>query len=561
MIKKLFLLNTILLLNTAAFFPQIDAGRKSLDSLYVNFISSRNQENSSQEELTQNFSEVKCGFGLASEIKHNFERFTPEQQNVLKKLLQRPSKQASMVSPSGFFRIHYDTTGFEVPNYNPALTTEENVKEVAKALDSTYNFGVIFLGYPPPPQDNNEGSDNLYDVYITIPLNASYGSTTPESSLGDQKYTSYMEIHYDFKNFYTKGLSAMRVTVAHEFQHAIQLGSYTGDKTGVDLFFYEMSSTAMEEFVFDDVNDYYAYMPSYFLNPQNAFSDNNGYNLAIWNIYLKDNFGFDVLKKQWELLPTQRALYAINNSLSDKNTSFKHELNQFGVWTYHTKNRAVPGKYFEEAFNYPLIRPLNTIAFSPPNEFITIKSEPAANNFIRFIYPANNDTLDVLITNGDVQSAVSNINQTNSLEYYLYNFPEIGTTKIDSFFYSKFVTKNPSLWILTEISDTIINYIEPQLKTDYPYPMPFSYEKYSDDPSIKIPASTLNAENVSLFVFSTSMQLIFSGEDMQFDSQNKNVIKWQVRNNQGGRVASGIYIYVVKSGDKIEKGKLVILND
>lgn len=560
MIKKLFLLNTILLLNTAAFFPQIDAGRKSLDSLYVNFISSRNLENISGENLHQDLSGVKCGFGLATEIKQNFERFSYDQQTVLRKLLQRPVKQTSMISPSGFFKIHYDTTGLEVPNYNSALSIKQNVFEVALALDSVYNYQVNYLGYSKPPPDNNEGGDDRYDVYISS-AGGNYGFTQSESPVGNQKYTSYMVIHYDFKNFYTKGLSAMRVTAAHEFHHGIQLGGYTGDKTGIDLFFYEMTSTAMEEFVFDDVNDYYAYMPSYFLNPQNAFSDNNGYNLAIWNIYLKDNFGFDVLKKQWELLPTQRALYAINNSLSDKNTSFKHELNQFGVWTYHTKNRAVPGKYFEEAFNYPLIRPLNTIAFSPPNEFITIKSEPAANNFIRFIYPANNDTLDVLITNGDVQSAVSNINQTDSLEYYLYNFPEIGTTKIDSFFYSKFVTKNPSLWILTEISDTIINYIEPQLKTDYPYPMPFSYEKYSDDPSIKIPASTLNAENVSLFVFSTSMQLIFSGEDMQFDSQNKNVIKWQVRNNQGGRVASGIYIYVVKSGDKIEKGKLVILND
>ena len=59
-----------------------------------------------------------------------------------------------------------------------------------------------------------------------------------------------------------------------------------------DTFFYEITSTAMEEFVYDSVNDYYAYMPSYFLSPQKAFAENDGYNLAIWNIYLKENFGF-----------------------------------------------------------------------------------------------------------------------------------------------------------------------------------------------------------------------------------------------------------------------------
>jgi len=53
----------------------------------------------------------------------------------------------------------------------------------------------------------------------------------------------------------------------------------------------------MEEFVFDSVNDYYAYMLDYFRNTEKAFPLQNGYNLAIWNIYLKDVFGFWHFKK------------------------------------------------------------------------------------------------------------------------------------------------------------------------------------------------------------------------------------------------------------------------
>ena len=57
-------------------------------------------------------------------------------------------------------------------------------------------------------------------------------------------------------------------------------------------FFMRLTSTSMEEFVYDDVNDYYAYMDSYFNNTDAAMPKQNGYNIAIWNIYLKDNFGF-----------------------------------------------------------------------------------------------------------------------------------------------------------------------------------------------------------------------------------------------------------------------------
>ncbi len=209
-------------------------------------------------------------------------------------------------------------------------------------------------------------------------------------------------------------LSGAKVTLAHEFHHGIQMGNYI--LRFEDTFFYEITSTAMEEFVYDDVNDYYAYMSSYFLSPQRAFPENDGYNLAIWNIYLKDIFGFGLLKRQWEILPTQRAMNAINLSLSEKSTSFKHELNNFGIWTYHTKYRAIPGKYFEEASKYPLVRPLSTIAFTSPSEIITINSKPTANNFIRFTNQSNNnDTLYVLITNGDVQGAVNNLSQTDSI--------------------------------------------------------------------------------------------------------------------------------------------------
>lgn len=568
MIRKLLLIIAIIILNSIYSFPQVNYDKNFLDSIFTEYINLkdilRNKDNSNlQVDRTEN---SKCGLFLINFVKQNIELFTAQQQQLFKTLSGRPSLPLSIVSPSGKFRIHYDTTLISKPKYISSMNIEENLSLAAVAIDSAYNFEVNYLGYPPPPSDlvgsippDTVGGDGLYDIYIRELGGGIYGYTESEYDLGGQKYTSFIVVDNDYAGYYSTGINGARVTLAHEFHHSIQMGNYI--LRFEDTFFYEITSTSMEEFVYDDVNDYYAYMSSYFQNPQKAFAENDGYNLAIWNLYLKENFGFNILKRQWELMPSQRAMNAINTSIMDAGSSFKHELNNFGVWTFYTKYRAIAGKYFEEAAFYPLVRPLSTIAFSSPVEIVTINSKATANNFIRFTNQLNEDTLFVLITNADVQAALNNMSQTDSFAYYLYDYPESGTNKIDSNYYSTFTTKNPYLWSVSEITDTIIILIEPQIKTDFPYPMPFSYKKYSENQPINIPISAVNNNNVGLYIFSTAMELVYSNDDMQRDNQNKNVVKWKVKDNQGRKLASGVYIYVIKSGDNIEKGKLVILHD
>ncbi|MCW8810758.1 MAG: hypothetical protein OQK64_07345, partial [Ignavibacteriaceae bacterium] len=135
------------LLFMAQIHPQ-ELSRPQLDSLYTKFLQIRAPELLAQPELTEEISpgDRKCGFGLISQIKLNFNYFSLERQNILKSILQRNEKQKSIISPSGFFRIHYDTTGSQTPVYDPSLTTDENAYEVALAADSAYKFEVNFLG-------------------------------------------------------------------------------------------------------------------------------------------------------------------------------------------------------------------------------------------------------------------------------------------------------------------------------------------------------------------------------------------------------------------------------
>ncbi len=137
--KKIFFCLIIFLLQN------LYAGELSsiqLDSLYNLFVGEKSSViNESPEHETKY---IKCGFGLVSAIRENFNSFTIEQQTVLRKLLQRPEKETSIISPDGFFRIHYNTTGSDAPNYD-SMGVQESVRLLAEAFDSSYNFEVGFF--------------------------------------------------------------------------------------------------------------------------------------------------------------------------------------------------------------------------------------------------------------------------------------------------------------------------------------------------------------------------------------------------------------------------------
>jgi hypothetical protein len=132
------------------------------------------------------------------------------------------------------------------------------VQLFAAALESVYDFEVNHFGYPPPPSDNGEGGDNKYDIYIINTGRDTYGYTVLENEIspGSKRYTAYTVINDDFNGFYTSGIDAARVTAAHEFVHAIHIGNYINRFFEGDEFFYELSATAMEHFVFATIKDY-----------------------------------------------------------------------------------------------------------------------------------------------------------------------------------------------------------------------------------------------------------------------------------------------------------------
>jgi len=527
-----------------------------LDSLFENYVFMRTSKKVGDKPILISDTDRKCGFGLAAAVVKNFDRFNAYQQSILKTLFQRPQTDTSIITPSGFCRIHYNKTGSSSPGYS--------LIELAKAIDSVYRFEVNFLGYPPPPPDNGMGGDNRFDFYIIDLGSGYYGFTQPETHIGNEKYTSYTVIDNDYVGYPTTGLNGAKATVAHEFHHAIQIGNYILRES--DLFYYEISSTAMEEFVFDDINDYYFYLPDYFNNPGRPFILNNGYNLSIWNIFLQNNFGHQLLKRIWELIPMNRALISIALALSERGYTFKDVLNKFGIWNYYTGYRHLPGKFFEEARNYPLIVTTNPMPFSPPSRLYSIGSKATTNFYLKISYGM--DTLIVILSNSDIISGIDSVNKTFPISYTLYSNKSTGTRKIAESFSADFDSPYKNFYSLAEIlNDIVVNGDStfPQIKVDkdiFVFPNPYILNKnYAMGNYLNIQIKT-PLDFVDLYVYTSSMKLIYSSnKQIGFLSNGSKGIRWDLKDNSGNNVPSGVYFLVVKSGGKTLKEKVAIFNE
>lgn len=513
--------------------PTLISSAQNIDSLYNEFLRVRGVGQNVKPRIEgETDLPIKCGFGIVNQIKFNYDKFNQTQKKVISALIQRPVMDTSFVSPKAWFRIHYNKTGNDAPGYD--------LYELAKAADSSYNYEIKILGYPPPPSDGNIGGDERFDIYIQN-LSSIYGYTEFDEPVTNDIYSV---IDNDFgNNFYTHGIDAARATIAHEFHHAIQVGNY--GYWPKDLFYHELTSTSMEEFVYDNINDYYQYLNSYFRNPQKAFSSNDGYNLAIWNIYLKDRFGANVIKRSWELMKTERALNAIDKAIQQVGSDFRTEFNKFGQWTYFTGVRD-KGKYFKEAAYYPLIKPMEI------TNSITVNSEALSNNFYKMYDNSigGKDSVITLITNSDIIGGITSPVSTLSFTYNLSTSSITGGKKIANNFYSKL---EPQSYILTEAIVLSGNVMF--AGTDYVFPLPFKYSLYN---SINIPVVANGERTAQLYIYSVDMNLIYSG---LINIVSNEIISWNCLDNNGKKLSTGIYIYVTISGDAVKKGKLVIQND
>ena len=237
----------------------------------------------------------------------------------------RPERDSYILSPSGNFFIHFDIDGFNAPNLDDSNIPNgipDYVDEVAIAADNAREIIVNQMGFLEEIKDE----DQIYDIYIKNYSAGVYGYNIPDDNIAG---ASYIEIDnaYEENMYLTSGLNTMRLTVAHEFFHAVQR-AYRNSSSFGEGYFWEMSSTWIEDIIVPQGNDYIFWVDDFFENINQNISSTDGYSIALFGHYLMnvvENENSEIIKKIWERYSIGgSSLDAIKYVLeTDYNTSFE----------------------------------------------------------------------------------------------------------------------------------------------------------------------------------------------------------------------------------------------
>jgi len=255
--------------------------------------------------------------------------------------IDRPETQSYAFSSTGHFKIHYDITGQDAPSQIDlnSNSVPDYIEEVAVAAENARNIFINDMGYLPEIPDG----DGVYDIYIEDRAWGAYGVNYPDhgnycSNCSGVVGASWIIIdnEYEEGSFLTSGLNTMRLTVAHEFFHAIQQAYVL--YPGSSRYFWEMTATWVEDIVVPDGNDYIYWVDQFFNNPDQDISDTDGYSIALFSHYLssviegeQNLMESNIIREIWEHYATSSSAFSsIKNVLENQyNSSFAYAWGDF----------------------------------------------------------------------------------------------------------------------------------------------------------------------------------------------------------------------------------------
>ncbi len=279
-------------------------------------------------------------------------------------VVSRMNMQRTFISPDGYFKIHYDTSGADKV-YMPHIDIQPQdghpdfVNRCSEYFDSCWNtFNTI--GFTPPPSDGeNGGGHGLYDIYmhhyagvLGVAFAEDLSNQYPDRP---NSYTSYIYVDPDFEGFgYPDRTVPLRIAAAHNYHHAVQYGYNLQSEPWIK----ECSAAWAEEAVFDEINANHVYLYALFDYPHVSHSYENGsheFAMFVYLEHLTQNYGLGALAAVWENLVHMNAEEAINQFLNSQQTSIYEQYRSFMIWNYFTGIRD-DGNHYEEGDAYPLVR-------------------------------------------------------------------------------------------------------------------------------------------------------------------------------------------------------------
>lgn len=490
------------------------------------------------------------------------------------------SNQCTIISKMNRFRVHYDTTGI----YAVDITDKDKngipdyIDSVCAVFDYVYEVQVIQMGMERPRTDYpDEPNNTYYDIFITdfsITNDPIYGFA---ENIGkyhntDKIYKAYSTITIDnsyspnktyikdgvVKKLYnTTGINALKVTAAHEFQHAIQYA--TGIiKTNNNTSIYEMVAVCVEMLVYPDIYDYVYYVNGWLRNIErfvfgNGYSE-NGYSFGIFFYMLSEKYGKNIINDYYDVANQIGISYkGLDSILVLNNSSLHKEWMEFIEWIYYSGKNSIEGKYFPMANKFETLQPIHTL-----NHYglITNDVQPYQLTYTRFInYSANSfimsDTVELFFTNTDMQELIygemGNNTQTIQCNAISSQYENQDSKELFKNFWLLIYSPNESMdyYLVTKPGGEVS-------KITYCYPMPFN-KIINDYLCIPIDDEIIIGEKVKLNIYNTSNMLVFSDTIETTIDNHHRVLKYKP-----DILDIGIYTFTISRGTTDLIGKIVI---
>lgn len=163
---------------------------------------------------------IKCGTGILVEAREKFSSLPEEISREILALAARPVTTSHL--DTQHFRIHYDTSGPNTIHGWPGTGYRDSV---AAACEAAWKFYHVANSWQIPPADGG-GGNSLIDCYVTD-AGGAYGWTQPEAEAsrwpGDWTAFFVVDHAYDAPFQYADRTLPLRVTVAHEYHHVVQM--------------------------------------------------------------------------------------------------------------------------------------------------------------------------------------------------------------------------------------------------------------------------------------------------------------------------------------------------
>jgi len=365
-------------------------------------------------------------------------------------------------------------------------------------------------------------------------------------------------------------MSGLRVTLAHEFFHAIQVGSIGIWRTATksDFYFYELSSTWMEDVVFDDVNDYVYEVRDYLsVSGGRGFRDFQGralpfttyglpygyygYERALFAFFLEAKFGRSLIRDVWSAMKAEPFLGSIESVLRSQGTDFEHEYATFGFWNYYTADRADSVRYYSEGRLYPRFDPHMRTAYNGFYASISSSGSPLSDQHFEFV--SGTDTIHAAILNVNALGAATSSPVPAPLSLTASSDEQGGMRQsLANGTEMSLGVEDPSQWRTLYLLTSTDADARVQSR---PSPNPLSL---AEAPSLKIPLEGAAGTTASVWLLTASLDLAFSGEFPVTDQFGKSVVLVSSSELRSS-VSSGVHFLVVRSGDIESTWKIAIV--